>query len=81
MDLSFDEERALLMRKKAELLEGVSVIDEALAALDRGAGASSKPTAEPAGVRAGRRPMSAAAKKAASLRMKKYWAAKRKAAR
>lgn len=81
MNLSFDEERELLTRKKTELLEGVAVIDDALAALDRGAGSNSTKPKEVAAVRAGRRPMSDAAREAARQRMKKYWRNKRREAR
>lgn len=82
MDLNFDDERAQLTAKRAELLAGVEVIDAALAALAKGM-ANNGASSAPAGgiVRAGRRPMSPKARKAASLRMKQYWAAKRKQAR
>lgn len=83
MDLNFDNERKLLTLKKTELLSGIAVIEEALAALDRGprANGTSKRGGSPAigdpPVRAGRKPMSAKAKKAARDRMLAYWAGKR----
>lgn len=87
MDLNFDTERALLQQKRAELLAGIALIEDALAALDQGQvtkQARTKVTGSVIAetpVRAGRRPMSPADRKAASDRMKKYWAAKRKAAK
>lgn len=82
MDLTFDKERELLARKKVELLKGVAVIDEALTALGPWMTNGTQPKAStPAVVRAGRRPMSQAAREAARRRMKKYWREKRKAAK
>jgi hypothetical protein len=83
MELNFDTERNALQVKKAELMEGVAIIDEALAALDRGSrnNGTRAAAANATGVRAGRKPMSAKAKAAASKRMKAYWAARRKAER
>jgi hypothetical protein len=82
MELNFDTERSALQVKKAELLEGVAIIDEALAALDRGNRQNGQRAAAAAtGITRTRKPMSAKAKAAASKRMKAYWAARRKAER
>lgn len=81
MELSFDDERALLQAKRTELMAGVAVIDAALAALGTTTIPNNGDRRGPEGVTAGRRPMSAKARKAASARMKAYWAAKRKGVR
>jgi hypothetical protein len=80
MNLNFDSEREQLQAKRTELLAGVAVIDDALKVLAQGAAGSNGATAA-VGIRAGRKPMSAKAKRAASLRMKAYWANRRKAER
>jgi hypothetical protein len=89
MELNFDEERERLQAVRTELLSRVSTIDSALEALAavNGSLVGAKPPVKK-GVGAtlvasapGRRPMSAKARKAASLRMKQYWAERRKAAK
>ena len=74
MDVNFDSERTLLQTRRAELQAALAVLQKALNALNNGAEPKA-PKDTP--VRAGRRPMSAAARKAARLRMLKYWADKR----
>jgi hypothetical protein len=86
MDLNFDAERELLVAKRTELLTGVAVIDEALAALTRGSKNGKLPykaqaAVEGAGIQRKRAPMSPAAREAARKRMKAYWRERRKAAR
>ncbi len=68
---------ALLSTQRAELLDSIARIDAAIAALGGEPGRSAAKSA-PAGRR--RRPMSEDAKKAASERMKNYWAERRKQA-
>lgn len=85
MELNFDNERAVLQQTRAELLARVAVIDSALTALGGDVGRPTKAKGgkgdDPVPVRAGRKPMSAKAKKAARDRMLAYWAAKRAAAK
>lgn len=81
MELNFDEERAQLNAKRTELLAGVALIDTALATLANEAQPKTRSAkvgkpATPA-VRAGRKPMSSKALKAARDRMLAYWAGKR----
>lgn len=78
LDTWMTERRAELMLQRADLLAAVSRIDEMLAAMGEG-------NVPPAPARAAtsndrpvrkRRPMSEKARRAASKRMKAYWAAR-----
>lgn len=76
MELNLDEERERLMAVRTELMNRVTVLDQAMAALAGSNGAA--PTRQADATPTGRRPMSAKAREAARRRMKAYWANKRR---
>ena len=69
---------ALLETERAELLDRVARVDAAIAALVGGKPGRSRSSAQPAKPARRRRNMSDEERKAASERMKNYWAERRK---
>jgi hypothetical protein len=77
MELNFDDERERLQQVRLELMGRVAIIDSALEALAGDSGPT-KVRAVKQAASNGRSGMSAKARKAASLRMKAYWAKRRR---
>jgi hypothetical protein len=73
-------ERAVLQQQVNKLTQAIDALDGSGTRRRGGRGRTVGGTRQVAGaMRRRRRPMSAAARRAVSLRMKKYWAARRKA--
>lgn len=70
----FDDTRPVLEAKRQELVQALAKIDALLETMGEPASSSAVDT----GIRRKRRPMSVAARKAASARMTAYWAKRRK---
>ena len=69
-----------LRSERSALEREIERLSRAISALEGGTGRGRTTGARKSAGRGRRRPMSASARKAVSLRMKKYWAARRKAA-
>lgn len=73
----FDDARATLLRDRAKYERLIAQVDEALTAIAAEPSAKESDISATVVTRRTRKRMSAAARKAVSDRMKKYWAARR----